>query len=88
MTVALTAYVAARSVVQWQEQRERDRETTEYKHRQEVYEAIGTYMLNRLTAQPTDVVLDAQLRTRPPYGVVQKQSQHSRTGSSCWAPSL
>lgn len=64
MTVALTAYIAAQSVVKWQEQRERDRETAEYKHRQEVYEALGTYMLNRLTAQPTDMVLDAQLRTK------------------------
>ena len=64
LTVALTAWVASRSVVKWTEQRDRDRQNTEYKHREEVYEVLGSYMLNRLTAQPTDMALDAELRTK------------------------
>ena len=73
MTVALTAWVASRAVVKWAEQRERDRETAEYKHREDVYEQLATYMLNRFLAGDTPpdaetrlagLRLDAQLRAK------------------------
>lgn len=62
ITVALTAYVAARGVVSWREQRERDREAAEYRHREQVYEDIATYMLFRFIGQDTNIVLDGKLR--------------------------
>lgn len=64
ITVALTAYVAGRGIVSWKEQRQRDREVAEYRHREAVYEQIVTYMLFRFLQQPTNKALDGELRAR------------------------
>ncbi|UOD80341.1 hypothetical protein [Paenarthrobacter ureafaciens] len=64
LTVALTAWVASRAVVKWTEQRERDRQAAEYKHREEVYEQLVTFMLGRITGGAYDEELDKQLRAK------------------------
>lgn len=64
MTVALTGYIAASGVVTWAEQRRRDRESVEYKHREEVYEAIVVFMLAQFGVGNYDFVTDAGLRAK------------------------
>ena len=63
ITVSLTAYIATRGIVSWADQRERDRQASEYKHREEVYEGIATYMVARFLGQQTDIATDGRLRT-------------------------
>lgn len=62
-TVSLTAYVATNGIVSWAVQRDRDRETAEYKHREEVYERIATYMVARFLGEQPNLLIDGQLRT-------------------------
>lgn len=63
VTVALSAYVASGGVISWREQRQRDREASEYRHREEVYEELAAYMIARFLGQPTDMVKDGALRS-------------------------
>lgn len=63
ITVSLTSYVAAKGIVTWTDQKECDREAAEYKHREEVYEGIATYMVARFLGQQSDLVTDGRLRT-------------------------
>lgn len=44
LAAGLASFVALKSVVTWNEQRRRDRDQTELKHREEVYEAIVIHM--------------------------------------------
>ena len=60
--MSLTASVATNGIVSWAVQRDRDRETAEYKHR-EVYERIATYMVARFLGEQPDLLVDGQLRT-------------------------
>lgn len=64
ITVALTAYVAAKGVVTWAEQRRRDREAAEYKHREGVYEEIVIFMLAQFIGGAYDPLKDAGLRAK------------------------
>jgi hypothetical protein len=64
MTVALTAYVATKGVVTWAEQRRRDRDAAEYKHREGVYEEIVVFMLAQFVGGNYDFVKDAGLRAK------------------------
>lgn len=64
IAVALTAYVAAKGVVTWSEQRRRDREAAEYKHREGVYEEIVVFMLAQFIGGNYDFVKDAGLRAK------------------------
>ena len=64
MTVALTGYIAAKGVVTWAEQRDRDRESAEYKHREAVYEDIVVFMLAQFGIGNYDFVTDAGLRAK------------------------
>lgn len=59
--MALTSYVAGRGLVSWREQRERDRESAEYRHREQVYEELAIFMLSRFGHSP-QLDTDARLR--------------------------
>lgn len=56
LAAGLASYVALKSVVTWNEQRRRERDQTELKHREEVYEAIVNHMTNsfRNPTNPND----------------------------------
>ena len=56
--------VATLGLVSWAEQRERDRETKEYEHREQAYELIANFMLARFLGQGYDKETDGQLRAR------------------------
>lgn len=62
VTVALSSYVAGRGLVSWQEQRQRDRESAEYRHREHVYEQLGVYILNRFQGFDVDSRTESELR--------------------------
>ena len=62
ITVALSSYTAGRGLVSWQEQRERDREAAEYRHREAVYEELAVFMLSRFG--DSSAKQDAMLRAK------------------------
>jgi hypothetical protein len=74
IAAGLASYVALKSVVTWNEQRRRERDQTELKHREEIYEAIVTHMtmafLSSLMSSRTDderkaaLVKDATQRSK------------------------
>lgn len=65
VAVALTSYVASKSVITWKEQRVRDRTAAEYRHREEVYEEIVVYMTRRFIVEGNyDMSEDITLRSR------------------------
>ncbi|TVU61585.1 hypothetical protein FQP90_13675 [Paenarthrobacter nitroguajacolicus] len=78
MTVALTAYIASRGVVSWQEQKKRDRESKEFERREKVYSEIATFMLQRFIA--TD-------RTPEEVKADRKTDAELRTHAALWASS-
>lgn len=61
---ALASFVAMKGIVSWAEQRQRDREAAEYRHRESVYEELAQYMIFRFLAVQTDLARDADLRAR------------------------
>ncbi|WP_284985474.1 hypothetical protein [Arthrobacter sp. fls2-241-R2A-172] len=78
LTVALTAYIASRGVVSWQEQKKRDRESREFERREKVYSDIATFMLQRFLATgrtPDEVKED------------RKRDSELRTHAALWASS-
>jgi hypothetical protein len=64
VSAGLAGLVATSSVIEWREQRRRDREASQYRHRELVYEQITQFMVQRfLTTATIDLERDAVLRS-------------------------
>ncbi|MFP3579969.1 hypothetical protein SB659_10345 [Arthrobacter sp. SIMBA_036] len=66
VTVALTGWATSRAVLKWTEQREQDRQKSEYAQREKVYEELIIFMLSCITdiGIQYDVQRDGQLRAK------------------------
>jgi hypothetical protein len=63
VSAGLAGLVATSSVIEWREQRRRDREASQYRHRELVYEQITQFMVQRFTSATIDLERDAVLRS-------------------------
>lgn len=62
ISVALTAYIAAGGVVSWREQRQRDREAAEYRHREESYEEMAGVVVRSISGHGSDLAVELKYR--------------------------
>ncbi|WP_326335890.1 hypothetical protein [Paenarthrobacter ureafaciens] len=84
MAAGLASFVALKSVVTWNEQRRRERDQTELKHREEVYEAIVIHMTNIFDVTPAASTPDAGNKTEPTKSA-DKTDRENRAKAALWA---